>query len=65
MTVLPESPAVTTANQLLVPRQRRWSPNVQAKLATSATTVPANHHGLSLVRRGQDAQTRASSGSTT
>ena len=65
VTVLPASPAVTTANQLLVPRQSRWSPKVQTKLATSATTMPANHHGLSLVRRGQDAKTRASSGNTT
>ena len=61
---LPASCAVMTANHALVRSAMRWSENVQAKWAPSATTAGMNHNRLSVARRGHEWRTDRMLGAT-
>ena len=53
VTALPDSPAVTTANQPRVRRASRCKAKLQVNEASSATSASANQAGFSVDRRGQ------------
>ena len=52
VSALPASPDVTTANQPLVRKARRWRVNAKVKLTISAMSAPIIQIGLALASRG-------------